>query len=194
MAQQVSRINSDQFIAVINTSGNSISELRCVKANSHLLGFEGIALANSGDSVMGITVSSSVNQQKTYIAVSGAIISSVNTSAWTPGTELYCNSLGELTSNNNGYPVAKVIFKDSVNGKIKVLGDLMPAEYMIEMIEDSGDPDILYVGKAPIGSDTSDAVWQIKRIDENSGTEILWADANANFDNVWDNREALSYA
>lgn len=54
--------------------------------------------------------------------------------------------------------------------------------------------DLTYVGKATIGTATSAASWQVQRIDEASGTIILWADGNANFDNVWDNYDSLDYS
>ena len=50
-----------------------------------------------------------------------------------------------------------------------------------------------YVGEAIIGSDESDPVWKVKRIDETSGVIILWADGNENFDNVWSNYASLVY-
>jgi hypothetical protein len=53
---------------------------------------------------------------------------------------------------------------------------------------------VTYVGKAAIGSATSSAVWQIKKIDESSGTVITWADGNSSFDNIWDNRASLTYS
>lgn len=57
------------------------------------------------------------------------------------------------------------------------------------------DGDITYIGEAQIGTPTSSALWRIKRIDESGNPEliILWADSNASFDNVWDNRAILSY-
>lgn len=51
----------------------------------------------------------------------------------------------------------------------------------------------LYVGKAAMGSATSGALWQICRITQ-SDTTLIWADGNAAFDNVWDNRASLSYS
>ena len=51
----------------------------------------------------------------------------------------------------------------------------------------------LYVGKAAIGTANSSATWQIMRITQ-SDTTVVWADGNAEFDNVWDNRAALSYS
>ena len=51
----------------------------------------------------------------------------------------------------------------------------------------------LYIGKAAIGSLTSDASWQVQRITQ-ADTTILWADGNASFDNIWDNYASLAYS
>jgi hypothetical protein len=52
-----------------------------------------------------------------------------------------------------------------------------------------------YLGYADPGSLTSGAVWAIKRIIESgSDASITWADGDASFDNIWDNRLALVYA
>lgn len=53
---------------------------------------------------------------------------------------------------------------------------------------------LTYIGNAVIGSATSGALWQIKRLDTTSGLTKLWADGNDNFDNIWDNRASLSYS
>jgi len=53
---------------------------------------------------------------------------------------------------------------------------------------------LTYIGNAVIGSATSGALWQIKRLDSTSGLIKLWADGNDNFDNIWDNRASLSYS
>lgn len=59
----------------------------------------------------------------------------------------------------------------------------------------SSDSTITYVGEANPGSDTSSAVWRIKRIVEDSTSiSIEWADGNGDFDNVYDDREGLSYS
>lgn len=51
-----------------------------------------------------------------------------------------------------------------------------------------------YVGKALIGSLTSQAVWKIMRIVELDGDlEIKWA-GSALFTQVWDNRSSLGYS
>jgi hypothetical protein len=65
----------------------------------------------------------------------------------------------------------------------------------VQIKNDSGDTNIKYIGKALIGSATSAAVWQIQRLDTTSGELVkTWCDGDASFNNVYDNREALSYA
>lgn len=63
-------------------------------------------------------------------------------------------------------------------------------------IDDVSTSGMTYVGYATIGTATSAAFWQIQRIDE-SGTPVTtvikWADGNANFDNIWNNRTSLTY-
>ena len=54
--------------------------------------------------------------------------------------------------------------------------------------------DVDYVGEASIGTATSAASWRIKKVDSTSGTIITWADGNASFDNIWDNRTSLTYS
>lgn len=63
----------------------------------------------------------------------------------------------------------------------------------LSIIIDEASATITYIGKAPVGSLASDAVWKIMKIDESSGTVITYADGNSNFDNVWNNRASLTY-
>lgn len=58
---------------------------------------------------------------------------------------------------------------------------------------DSGDGNITYVGEATPGTATSEAKWRIMKVDKTTGTAITWADGDGEFDNEWDEREALSY-
>lgn len=52
-----------------------------------------------------------------------------------------------------------------------------------------------YIGVAQVASLQASGVWQIKRIIESSGiTTITYADGNAEFDNVWNNRASLTYS
>jgi len=51
----------------------------------------------------------------------------------------------------------------------------------------------IYYGVAAVGSVTSGSVWRVFRETESDGT-ILYADGDANFDNIWDNRTSLTYS
>lgn len=60
-------------------------------------------------------------------------------------------------------------------------------------VDETSTVGVIYVGKADIGSSTASSVWQVKKIYEDS-TPSQWADANSNFDNIWDNRTSLTYS
>lgn len=67
----------------------------------------------------------------------------------------------------------------------------------IRYIVDSGDTLIYYLGRAAVGSGTGSAVWQLQRMTYSATTDdviVEWADGNSDFDNIFDNREALSYS
>jgi len=56
---------------------------------------------------------------------------------------------------------------------------------------------VTYIGYAQIGIATSVAAWRILRLNESGSPETLvteYADGNANFDKIWDNRASLSYS
>lgn len=58
----------------------------------------------------------------------------------------------------------------------------------------STDTNIIYVGEAANGSATSGALWKITRLDTTTLLDVTYADGNLTADNVWDNRESLSYS
>jgi hypothetical protein len=68
--------------------------------------------------------------------------------------------------------------------------DEMIGNYATQIVEVGS---VTYVGKAPMGSATSEAVWQVKKIDETSGLVITWADGDSSFTNVFDNHLTLTY-
>lgn len=74
------------------------------------------------------------------------------------------------------------------------LNEGIGTNYALYIRANSGDSLVEYLGRAPTGSSTAGAVWQIRKIDETTGTIITWADGNDSFDNIWDNRESLSYS
>ncbi len=62
------------------------------------------------------------------------------------------------------------------------------------LVDDYTTPNIQYIGRAAIGSATSAAVWQIAKLDTSSGLVKTWADGDALFNNVWNNRTSLTYS
>lgn len=57
------------------------------------------------------------------------------------------------------------------------------------IIDDSTTANVTYIGYAAIATPESNASWKIKKLDETtSNLKILWADGNANYDNIWNNR------
>lgn len=59
-------------------------------------------------------------------------------------------------------------------------------------VRQANDGTYTYIGEALPGAATSAPVWRIQRI-TNADNTVLWADGDANFDNVWDNHLTLTY-
>ena len=55
---------------------------------------------------------------------------------------------------------------------------------------------LIYRGEAAVGSATSASAWRIRKliIGNDGDVSETWADGNANFDNVWDDRLSLTYS
>jgi len=55
---------------------------------------------------------------------------------------------------------------------------------------------VSYVGKAPVGATVGAASWKIFRMTTATDGDLTieYADGNANFDNVWNDRASLSYS
>ena len=60
---------------------------------------------------------------------------------------------------------------------------------------DTSNADIVYIGKAPIGSSTSSAVWAISKVDTSSTSDgtVTYAAAGASTA-TWDNRAGETYS
>ncbi len=69
-------------------------------------------------------------------------------------------------------------------------------ENTIRTAPKSTDATIVYVGEAFPGSATSAAVWKMKRITSAStdNAVVVFADGNQAYDNIWDDRETLTYS
>lgn len=67
------------------------------------------------------------------------------------------------------------------------------ADYITKVDESTSTT--TYIGKAAPGTAGSGSGWQIKRIDTGAlAADILFADGDTNFDNVWSARTGLSYS
>lgn len=59
---------------------------------------------------------------------------------------------------------------------------------------DETDGSVFYAGQAAPGSLTSSPVWQIQRLTLGaSSIDVVFADGDNGFDNVYDNRASLTY-
>lgn len=60
---------------------------------------------------------------------------------------------------------------------------------------DQNDPNNVYLGNAKRGSAQSSAVWQIRKIVNNSNViSILFASGSRAYNAIWNNRASLSYS
>jgi hypothetical protein len=95
-----------------------------------------------------------------------------------------------------GIKVQRVKMQEGEDGIARDINPSNPlptsAPTLTPMLDDSADP-VLYVGEAQPGVATSAPLWRIKRVDVSAGAITAWADSDANFDNVWDDRVSLSY-
>jgi len=70
---------------------------------------------------------------------------------------------------------------------------MLDAAIVKQIIETAGG--ITYIGDAECGTATAAAKWRIQRIIAVGAVQTVeWADGDGQFDNVWDNRVALTYA
>ncbi len=94
------------------------------------------------------------------------------------------------TINNNRD--TKALDRDG-NPSIRVIETEEQNSNKINLI-DIASTTVTYIGQAAPGSTSDQAVWRIQRVNiVGSSIEILYADSNDNFDNVWDDRGTLSY-
>lgn len=66
----------------------------------------------------------------------------------------------------------------------------------LDTIDPAATPEVTYKGEAIPGTLTSAALWRVSRItiQADGDIEIVFADGDSNFDNIWDNRLSLSYS
>ena len=63
-------------------------------------------------------------------------------------------------------------------------------------VDFSADGLTIYKGEAAVGSAESAAAWRIRKLTLNAESDVteVWADGDANFDNVWDDRLTIIYS
>jgi hypothetical protein len=65
---------------------------------------------------------------------------------------------------------------------------------VFDVESDFSVPGVYYIGQAPVGSLTSDAVWRIRKVTETpTGTSIDWANGTSEFIHIWDDRLTITY-
>lgn len=69
-------------------------------------------------------------------------------------------------------------------------------EYATRYDQDADPPTVGYLGKAYPGAAESAASWQVQKLvyGIDGDVTVTWADGNASFDNIWDDRASLSYS
>ena len=62
--------------------------------------------------------------------------------------------------------------------------------------QDADPPTVAYLGQAVPGTSTGASGWRVQKLVFNAQGDVTctWADGNANFDNVWDDRTSLTYS
>ena len=90
----------------------------------------------------------------------------------------------------NLYPL-KVNADGSINA---VTGSSAATPNNVFMEYKTGDSNIIYIGEAANGTLTSAALWKITRLDTTTLLSVTYADGDLNSDNVWDDRESLTYS
>lgn len=115
-----SDLHSPSTELVENNSGSLISKLKVVGFTELGAAYPQIFVADSTvDIVRGVVQCDILNGKTGYITCLG-FLNECDTSAWTPGTELYGDASGNLTSVVTGLPVAIVLKQDVNNGILYV--------------------------------------------------------------------------
>ena len=90
-------------------------------------------------------------------------------------------------------PETSLINIEYFDGETKTL--TIEGESVVTLRLDKVSTTTTYIGEAIPGSSESDSVWRIKRmVEDGDDLQILFADGDSNFDNIWNNRASLSYS
>lgn len=68
--------------------------------------------------------------------------------------------------------------------------------YVTSLDYDS-DNNLIYIGKATMGSSKADAVWSIRKLTYDASNNLIdmqYANGDGAFNNIWDSRTSISYS
>lgn len=101
------------------------------------------------------------------------------------------SAYGQFSAYNNYYSCYYI--KQTNINTIESSGETTVPSYTKRV--DEIDESTTYIGEADPGSSESDPVWRIQKLEfTGPDIDILWANGNSNFDNVWDDRTSLTYS
>lgn len=108
------------------------------------------------------------------------------------------SSGGSVGSATEAKQDAEIAVLNTLNTSISTLKDLVTtidAKIFYEpLMVDDGGAGVIYKGYALPGTAQELPQWAIQRIMKVGDVDVYtWADGNKNFDNIWINRETLSY-
>lgn len=109
-----------------------------------------------------------------------------------PAADMAADTL-TFTSVDGSLSIVGDASSDTIDFSVLSGGGAVP-DYIIQ--KDEASSTVVYFGYALPGTLTSVASWKIKRLTDLGGNDfkVEYADGNANFDNIWDNRVSLSYS
>jgi len=87
-------------------------------------------------------------------------------------------------------------FAESYDSNAEVIKIMPYTDLLTQVISYNGSGFAEYLGFAPPGTAKDSAGWMIKKLvySGTNVTDIQFADGDTKFDNIWDNRESLSYS
>lgn len=82
----------------------------------------------------------------------------------------------------------------NLTGRVEELE--MGTQLALKYDQDADPPTVAYLGQALPGTSAATAGWRIQKLtfSVDGDVTVTWADGNANLDNIWNNRAALSYS
>lgn len=114
-------LHSPSSELIENNSGSTITALTCVKFNGQGTSYpQVIPCSGSSSNLLRGVLQTNIATGSVGYMTSFGFINAIDTSAWAPGTLLYADVSGNLSSSVLGSSVAQVLSQDAVNGILYV--------------------------------------------------------------------------